>query len=357
MCKDVCPTANVTKSERITPYTRSLMIILNEKNIKSFDEAAIEAEYKCTTCYACEEACLPKVGLPEMIEIARSHIIAKNPNLTPMKELAQRVENLYNPLNEPHEKRFESIKELVPEKKEAEIVYFTGCMACYRHPEIAESIIRILKKMNSDFTVMVGDEWCCGSPMIRNGFMELAYKLAKHNVEQFNKYKSKKIVTGCAACYSSIKNDYPKMGITLNQDVQHFTEFFNDLMEKKPIKFTKTVGKSITYHDPCHLGRRVGVFDPPRKILKEIAGANFIEMQFNREKSKCCGAGGGVKFNYKDVSKPIGSKRIEEAKFLNVDLMVSACPLCKNQFIEVQGENLELKVADIVELIADALID
>ncbi|MHA1298076.1 MAG: (Fe-S)-binding protein [Candidatus Helarchaeota archaeon] len=357
MCKDVCPTARTTKSERITPYTRSLMIVLNEKGIRQYDEAAIEAEYKCTTCFACEEACHPKVGLPTMIEIARSNIINKNPNLKPMSELANRVDINHNPLNEPHEERFTKVKNLIPDKKEAEVVFFAGCMACYRHPEIVESIIKILIKAQVDFAVMVGDEWCCGSPILRNGFVDLGHQLAKHNTEQFEKYKCKKIITGCAACYNTIKKDYPEMGYGLEIEIQHFTEFFDELITKKNIKFKKHVGKTITYHDPCHLGRRAGVFDSPRNILQNIAGGNFKEMQFNREKSRCCGAGGGVKFNYPDLAEPIGIMRLEEAQLLNVDILISACPLCKNQFIEIQKNEMKLNVADIAELIADVYLE
>ncbi|NVM04834.1 MAG: (Fe-S)-binding protein [Candidatus Helarchaeota archaeon] len=357
MCKDQCPTAWATKSESITPYTRSLMIVLNEKGIKEYDQAAIEAEYKCTTCWACEEACLPKVGLPNMIEIARSHIIAKNPHLKPMDEIANRVETLYNPLNEPAEERFNRLKNLLPEKKEAEYVYFIGCMACYRYPEIAESIIKLLKKTEVDFTVIIGDEWCCGSPIIRNGFTNLAKKLAQHNIDQFEKFKCKKIITGCSACYSTIKKDYTDLGLTLNQEIQHFTEFFEELRIKNNIKPIKTLDKIISYHDPCHLGRRMGVYDPPRNLLKDISGKNFVELQFNREKARCCGAGGGVKYNYTDIAKSIGIRRLEEAQFLNVDMLVSACPLCKNQFEAVQNKNNKTEIKDITEIIAYVYLD
>ncbi|MFX1451229.1 MAG: (Fe-S)-binding protein [Promethearchaeota archaeon] len=357
MCKDQCPTAWATKSERITPYSRSLMIILNEKGIREYDKSAIEAEYKCTTCWACEEACLPKVGLPNMIEIARSHIVAKYPDLKPMHELARRVETLYNPLNEPNDKRFNQLKELIPNKKEAEYIYFIGCMACYRHPEIAESIIRILNKLKIDFTVMVGDEWCCGSPIIRNGFTNVALKLAKHNIEQFEKYKCKKIITGCSACYSTIKKDYPEMGLAINQEIQHFTEFFDELRIKNKIKLNKTSDKIISYHDPCHLGRRMGIYDPPRNLLKEICGEKFIEMQFNREKTRCCGAGGGVRFNYSDTANAIAKRRLEEAQLLKIDLLLSACPLCKNQFKAIQNENNKTEIKDIAELIASVYLE
>lgn len=357
MCKDVCPTYWATKSERITPHTRSLMIVLDQKGIKEFDLAAIESEYKCTTCFACEDACYPKVGLPNLIEIARSHIITKNPNLSPMNEIAKRVESKHNPLNEAHPERFNKLKNLIPDKKEAEVVYFVGCMACYRHPEIAEAIIKIMKKLKIDFTVMIGDEWCCGSPIIRNGFTDLAYQLAKHNIEKFEKYKCKKLITGCAACYSTIKKDYPEMGFTIDLEIQHFTEFFVELMSQKQIKFKKSIGKVMTYHDPCHLGRRTGVYDSPRKILKAITGGNFKEMQYNREKSRCCGAGGGVKFNYSDIAKLIGIRRIDDALSINAEVLISACPLCKYQFVQIQNGDARISVADITELIADAILE
>ncbi|MHA1377535.1 MAG: (Fe-S)-binding protein [Candidatus Helarchaeota archaeon] len=357
MCKDVCPTAYATKSERITPYTRSLMIILNEKGIKEYDQAAIDAEYMCTTCFACEEACHPKVGLPNMIEIARSQIMEKNPHLKPMSELAKRVDLQHNPLDEPHEERFNKLKNLIPDKKEAEIVFFAGCMACYRHPEIAESIIKIIKKLGFDFAVMMGDEWCCGSPIIRNGFTDLGYQLAKHNIEMFEKYNCRKVITGCAACYNTIKKDYSEMGFALNLEIQHFVEFIEEQMIKNRIKFKKSIEKLVTYHDPCHLGRRAGVYDSPRRILNAIAGGNFKEMQFNREKSRCCGAGGGVKYNYPDLANPIGIRRLEEAESLKVDILISACPLCKNQFIKVQNGDLKLSIADIAELIADVFLE
>ena len=169
-------------------------------------------------------------------------------------------------------------------------------------------------------------------------------------------FTCKKIITGCAACYSMILKDYPKMGFETDITVQHFTEFFSEIMKEKNIKLKKDVSRLITYHDPCHLGRRGGIYDAPRDILMEIMDGNFKEMQFNREKAKCCGAGGGVKFNYPDLAKSICLQRLEEAQILNVDLLVSACPLCKNHFIGVKGENIKLKIADISELIADVYL-
>lgn len=357
MCRFVCPTGIATKNESITPYGRSSAIHLVSINKIAYSPRAVEAMYQCATCGLCKTWCKPEVDVANMVEKARKGIVQKGlapQSVINVNEITQK--NL-NPYGEPTNMRFSKLRlESITKKSKPEILYFVGCTTAYRHPEIANSIIEILKIMDRDFTIVANSEQCCGSPLIRLGLEDEAKKLIAHNSETINNLECKIVLTGCPGCHRTLKEDYPRLGYKLNAEVMHLTEYLDSTT--KDIS-GKEFAKKVTYHDPCHLGRHSNIYDQPRNILQHIKGLKLVEMDWNRKNSNCCGSGGGLRVAYPNVAESVGLRRLNEAYATGAELIATACPFCKDQMIEVQNqriqENRKLPVFDLSELLASTI--
>jgi heterodisulfide reductase subunit D len=244
------------------------------------------------------------------------------------------------------------------------IVYFAGCMATFREKEIAKTTIELLKKLNVEFSMLGSEEWCCGSVMLRSGNLDVAKQMIEHNVKAIKDLGTDTVVTSCAGCYRTIKQDYPKYLGELGFKVLHTPEFVLEFIESGKLKFkpytdgnygsdsSKTT--RITYHDPCHLGRHMNIFDPPRKVLQAIEGLELVEMARSRENARCCGSGGGVASAYRDLSEEMADVRISDAIAVSADILTSACPFCTYALKSAaKRANLldKLKVIDFSELL------
>jgi heterodisulfide reductase subunit D len=242
------------------------------------------------------------------------------------------------------------------------ILYFTGCMASYREQNIAKTTIDLLKKLDVDFTMLGKDEWCCGSVLLRSGNVKTAKKMMEHNVQAIQATGADTVVTSCAGCYRTLKEDYPKFVGELGFSVVHTPEYLLEFIENNSIIF-KPLDKStkVTYHDPCHLGRHMNMFDPPRKVLRSIEGLELVEMARSREHARCCGSGGGVSSGYKSLSQQMADTRLQDALKTNAAILTSACPFCtyalKSAADRAQIKDDKLKVVDFSELMSSLLPD
>jgi len=311
----------------------------------------------CTTCRNCIEACgavdmttgNPKIDSTTVTEAMRADIVNLDLTPEPYKKLSSRIEKDRNPYGEPKENRNKWAEELdIPEK--ADTMLFVGCTLCYRRMEIPIATAKILKKLNIPFGILK-DEWCCGSPLWRTGARKLAEKMARHNIEALKDAKT--VITSCAGCARVLKDDYPKILGNLPFEVLHFTEFLHSLVNEGKLKPEKRIVKKVTYHDPCHIGRHLGIYDEPREVLKSIPGIQLREMYPTRENAWCCGAGGGVKICHPELAIEIATDRLGHAKEVGAEAIVSSCPFCKTNLLDAikkTGSNLEMH--DITELVA-----
>ena len=205
---------------------------------------------------------------------------------------------------------------------------------------------------------MLGNkEKCCGSVLLRMGDRATFQRLCDENITQFNELGIKTLVTSCAGCLKTIREDYAKFGtVKMNFEVKHTLELVVDLIKSGQLKLEKPVDLKVTYHDPCHLGRHAGCFDPPRELLGLLPGIEFVEMERNRENSRCCGAGGGLKSGYPDMQNSISQKRVKEALTTGATELVSACPFCYQGLqVGIQALDAPIKMRDITELVCMAL--
>ena len=213
------------------------------------------------------------------------------------------------------------------------MLYFRGCTAREKQTGISQATERLLKEAGVDYRTL-DDEKCCGSVLLRTGFLKEAEEQIRRNTEVL---KGEKIITSCAGCYKTLKDDYEGL------DVIHISQLLDKLIKEGKIKISKK-DFDVTYHDSCHLGRHGGVFDEPREVIKSVA--NLIEMENNRESSLCCGAGGGVKSAYPEIANQMAELRINQAKQTGCSTLVTPCPFCK-----LNLENDDMEVLDLTEFL------
>ncbi|MEM2975398.1 MAG: (Fe-S)-binding protein [Candidatus Bathyarchaeia archaeon] len=345
---------------------------LLEGKIDFKDPALVDVLFACPTCGNCQQQCQledPQVGYHlrtvSLIEAMRAECVKAGSGLPgKQKAFGIHIGKEHNPYMELHKDRLSWLPSDVKLPEKAENVYFVGCTSAYRQKEIAKATVEVFRKVGLDFTIL-RDEWCCSSPLLRTGQWETSWvsakNIAQHNVEEAKKTEAKRIVTTCAGCYRTWKKDYTEEYRDLLEtehtfEILHTTQLLEQLLKKGELKFKNEVKMKVTYHDPCHLGRHVEVYDAPRNVLKEIPGIELIEMPRTRENAWCCGSGGGVKAGYSDWAVEIAGERIKEAEKLGVDALVSACPFCwRNLSDAINKYGSKLKMYDVIELVLQAL--
>jgi len=272
-------------------------------------------------------------------------------------------------------------------KTKVDVLFHAGCQTSYSRDmwKLAKAAAKILQKAGVNFGIMGDEEICCGSRAYQMGYKEDFLNQAKKYMDMVKKAGVKTIVTGCADGYHAFKVLYDKYGLKGNTEVMHITEYIDRLIKEGKLKFQNRLDLSVTYHDPCRLGRLgepwvhwegkkipgdrfvfdppkpyrrgvKGVYEPPRDILKAIPGIRFTEMTRIKEYSWCCGAGGGVSESNPDFAVWTAQKRIDEAVSTGAEALVTACPWCEKTFNEaVNAGGSNMKVYDIVELVEKAI--
>jgi heterodisulfide reductase subunit D len=320
----------------------------------SWTEGIANAIYACPTCGNCIENCRFdkfKDFLVDFIELGRAE--ATKAGFTPPKQvnLLQRIENpeMYNPYGEPNSDN-EDLKKKHNLPDKAEYVYFIGCTSNYRQKKLRDATIKFLKTAKINFTLI--DEHCCCSPIIRTGQLNPVNKFINYNLSKIKNAGATKVITSCAGCYKTIKKDWVKYQNEMEIEVFHTVELISKLMEENRIKFNSEYNKTITYHDPCHLGRHMKLYEIPRKVYQKIPGIKLVEMKRNRENAWCCGAGGGVKIGYPEWALEVSKERLEEAKETGASIISSICPFCRTNLSDANSKyNMEFEVLDLLEIL------
>jgi len=323
-----------------------------------------EAIWACTTCRACQEECpVSNEHIDKIIEFRRNLALeqSKVPETTQraIKTLTQRGDPWAGALFLRGDWASElEIKKLSDESKDIDILYWVGCTGALqeRNIKVTTSLAKILKEAGVNFGILGTEETCCGEPARRMGHEIQFQIMAEQNIESFNRYGVKKIVTSCPHCFNTIKNEYPQLGGDF--EVFHHTEFIASLVKSGRLKFTREVNKTVTYHDPCYLGRYNDIYEAPREILEAIPGIRLKEMERNRKKSFCCGGGGGRMWMEESIGRRINEMRVDDFINTEAELVQTACPFCLQMFEEGIARNkLErsAEVTDLAELIETAI--
>lgn len=337
-CRSVCPVFDVVGWE--SANTRGRMLIIKSLlEGRPPSEDVLSSLASCTTCGICAAKCPAGANPPEVVEAARAQLVKCGITTDAQKKLKSAVITYGNSLGEAKGRKnwlSETERSKIPEK--SDYVYFVGCFDSYRYPEFAKKTFKVLQHFG---VTLLPDEQCCASPLLRTGFLEEAEKIMEHNLEQIKKVGAQTVITSCAGCYTTLKNNYPEELRVIS--LPEFLAEHLDELKLKKLDFT------VTYHDPCHLGRHNKIYDAPRKVIQAIC--NLKEMKNIKENSRCCGGGGGVRIGYPDLSLELARNRLEDVP-KGVDYIVTSCPLCVRNLRDAGGN---IEVIDIVELVAMAM--
>ncbi len=349
-----CPSYNKYRFETYSAGGRMWLIFGLINNELQWSDNLANILYACSTCGNCVENCrFVKFNefWVDIIEAARAEAVKNGFCPEKQKNLLERTTNpeMFNPYAEPNSDNEELKKEYNLLDK-AEWVYYIGCTSNYRQKDLRDSTLRFLKKAHIDFTLI--DEHCCCSPIIRTGQISPVKDFMNYNVEKIKETGATKVITSCAGCYRTLKNDFEKFGVEYDFKLYHTAELVKQLLDEGKLKFKSNYDKTVTYHDPCHLGRHSGIYEIPREVYKKIPGINFVEMKRNREDAYCCGAGGGVKIGYPDWSVEISKERLEEAKETGATVVSSTCPFCRTNLSDANDKfNMGFEVIDLIEIL------
>ncbi len=313
--------------------------------------------YACTLCGLCESNCEFVVELKptEVFEAMRRRLVKEGLVIPEHEGFTKSISEKHNPYNELHANRTRWLNKIgIDIKPQAETLYFVGCTSSYRTKEIAEATVKIFQKLGIDFTISP-DEWCCGSPLLRTGHNEQVNDIMTHNLDLIKNTNAKQVVFSCAGCYRAFKKDYEELLKESNVKLLHVSEFLDDLQEKGKIKLNRK-DAIVTYHDPCHLGRHVKVYDEPRNMIEAVPGTILSEMDRITMNAWCCGAGGGVKSAYKDFALKTSEERIREAELTDADILLSCCPFCKVNLSDgAEKAKSDIEVMDLTEYLQDII--
>lgn len=319
--------------------------------------------WDCTTCYTCAARCPKGLEPMEVLLGLRSLQIEEGRVQPTVRDALESIFKDGNPWGMPRAKRYDwmaglDVQVLEPEAEETtDVLLFLCCTDTYdpRVIKVTQSLVKVLDKAGVDYGVIGEDESCCGSEVRRLGEEGLFEMCDEENVELLNSYNVKRIVTVSPHCYNAFKKEYHG----LKYPVFHYTELLAQLLENGKLDIGGELKKVVTYHDPCFLGKQNQIYDEPRYILTRIPGIDFREFDRCRERSLCCEGGGGRMWvESESTEQRLAEIRVEDAKELGAEIIAVACPFCLltlEDATKVKGIEEEMRVADILELLAEVI--
>jgi len=376
-------------------YSGSGRLLIAKEMLTSgfkYTDKLLDIVYNCQMCGACDVSCKYAMDMEVLLPINEFRIKCVEDGHThpALDKLIASLRKQGTMVPGARGKRAAwaaglGLKDATKEKVEA--YYHAGCLASYdkNYQKLAKATAKILKKAGVDFGIGYENESCCGSRAFQMGYKDDFLKQAKKNMYMLKKAGVKTLVTSCADGYQAFKVLYDKYNLKGELEVLHITQYLARLIKEGKLKLNKKVNMTVTYHDPCYLGRlgepwiqwegkRIpgykfifdppkeyrrgthGVYEPPREVLASISGVKLSEMDRIKEYAWCCGAGGGVNQSNPEFAMWTAIDRIEEAESTGAEAIATACPWCEknlNEAIKESGSGL--KVYDIVELVEKAI--
>jgi Fe-S oxidoreductase len=265
-----------------------------------------------------------------------------------------------NPLGEARGKRADWAKGLSvkPFTEGMEVLYFVGCYLSYdpRLKKVAAATAALLERAGVSFGILGDRESCCGESIRKIGAESVFKALARENIKTFIERGVKRILVSSPHCFHTLKNEYPEFMV--NFEVVHITQLLVELLRQGRLAFSQEYRRTVTYHDPCYLGRHNGVFDAPRELLQAIPGLTLVEMASSRQDSLCCGGGGGRIWMETPKGERFSDLRLGQADAVGAEVLATCCPYCITMFEDSRlGRDDEhaVRIQDLTEILAEAM--
>jgi Fe-S oxidoreductase/coenzyme F420-reducing hydrogenase delta subunit len=361
-CSSSCPISRVndTFSPRRTV----------ERFVLGFDDRILSSEelWTCLACYQCSERCPSDVRYPEFVRACRS-IAPKEvmEGLCAHRGISMALSRImiYPKIEQD---RMGWLPEGAEFSKRGDLLYFVGCLPYFdvvfedfnlEILKIPKSVVRILNRVGIK-PALLTNEKCCGHDLLWTGDFENFEKLAKINVASIKETGAKRVVTACAECYRTIKKDYAEFLGNLDFEVLHISELLSELVANGKLEFDAILEREVVYQDSCRLGRHMGVYEPPRKVIASLPGTELVEMERTRENAVCCGVNAWLSCD--KYHKEVRMERLREAKNTGADLLVTTCPKCQihwkclaSEKLPVNLSEITMEMRDLSVLVAEAM--
>ena len=371
-CADVCPAVSASENVELSASYRmkGLSQILKHRSgfigrllggkRLSDDEWKYYSEtvFRCTLCGNCQEVCPVGIHLKELWLSLRQDLVHSDVYPKKIEMIRKNLAESHNVFAEDNEERAEWVEDMrdPPDhgyiKDRADVVYFTGCVAAYfpLAQKIPVALAEILDISEVDFTLLGEEEWCCGFPLLGAGLREMSWEIMDHNLEAVRQKSASKVIHACPSCYQMWLEHYPR-----EFEMVHASQFLMDLVRERRVPLKETP-MTVTYHDPCDLGRGARVFDAPREVIRSIPGVNLVELPRNRERCQCCGGGDNLEMIDAKLSSEIAKRKIEEVMQTGAQAVVTSCQQCvRTMTTYVRRNKIKLQVMDITMLVHKAL--
>jgi len=372
VCAEVCPAVSASGNGELSAIFRmkGLNQVLKERGgllgrwfhkkapstegLKHFSDTV----FRCTLCGNCQEACPVGIHLKDLWLSLRQDMVHSGQYPKKIDMIRDNLAEEHNVFAEDNEERADWVEDMddPPDhgfiREQAEIVYFTGCTAAYfpLAQKIPIAFAEILDKSGVDFTLLGEDEWCCGFPMMGAGLKDMFEAFMEHNLSVIREKGAREVLFSCPSCYAMWEEHYPN-----EFKKTHASQFLLDLIRNGRVPL-KELDLTVTYHDPCDLGRGTRVFDEPREVIQAIPGIRFVELPNHRENCVCCGGGGNLEMVDAQLSARIADQKIQEILGTGADAVVTSCQQCVRTMITyVRRNKISLEVLDITQLIRRAL--
>jgi len=361
-CTGSCPISKVNNAYSPRRVVERFLLGFEDRMLSGTDL------WTCLSCFLCSERCPSDVRFPEFVMACRR---VASPEV--MEELcAHRGISmaLSRMMTNPkiRQDRMGWLPEGAEISRRGDLLYFVGCLPYLdvffedfnlQLSKIPQSVVKTLNRVGIK-PAMLNNEKCCGHDLLWTGDLENFKRLAKINVVDFKETGAKRIVTACPECYRTLKKDYAELVGSFDFEVLHLSELLSELVDKGELKFDSELGIKTVYHDPCRLGRHMGVYEPPRKVITSIPGIELVEMGRNRENAICCGVSSWMSCN--KYSKEVQIDRLREVKATGADLLVTTCPKCQihwkcvtSEKLPVSPEEVTMEMRDLSVLVAEAM--
>lgn len=319
--------------------------------------------WACTTCMACVQECPVTIEhVDTIVDLRRGLVLNESRFPEELKTTFSNLERNYTPWGFSHSSRADWAEGLgiknISEAPEADVLFWVGCAGAYdaRYKKVTQAFARLMQMAGVNFAILGTGEKCTGDPARRMGNEYLAQTLIMENVATLNNHNVKKIVVTCPHCLQSLGKEYSQFGG--NYEVVHHTTFLQQLIDQGRLTLSAEQRARITFHDPCYLGRYNDEYESPRSTLDAIRGVERVEMKRSRDRSFCCGAGGGRMWMEEREGKRVNVERTEEALSVKPDVVATGCPFCMTMMtdgVKERDSSEHVQVKDIAELILEAV--
>ncbi len=350
MCRFSCPVDRVEGSESTSPWGKVTLLRHVQQGQIPLDHEVLDSSYRCTGCLACKKACVHEQELPPMFEAVRAMGAAAGLAPEALKRKDELMSRFGNPVGP---ELGHCLVDRVPASRfgrQAPVLIFFGCTTLKKYPGIVDDTVRVLDAGEVDYAVAGPDQICSGLPSASHGYPQRFREVALRNIERFRRYP--RVISDCPGAVSTFRRRYPELGLPASVQVEHLSILLLELLTSGRLQPRTQAVEKAFYHDPCHLGRYLGVYDQPRELLRRLLGEQPEELTFNRDLGLCSGGGGGLPLTAPTTAKGVARLPVEETRSRKGSLLVSPCPTARKMFSRADSE---LDVQDPVTLLARRL--